>query len=45
MLRETMTKYGAVKGVACADPRVTSYKGIPFAAPPVGETAGARRSP
>lgn len=37
MLRETMTKYGAVKGVACADPRVTSYKGIPFAAPPVGE--------
>ena len=37
MLRETITRYGAVRGVACPDPRVTVYKGIPYAAPPVGE--------
>lgn len=37
MLRETVTKYGAVRGVASSDPRVTVYKGIPFAAPPTGE--------
>lgn len=37
MLRETMTRYGAVRGIPSADPRVTVYRGIPFAAPPTGE--------
>ncbi len=36
MLRETMVENGAVRGLPGADPRVTVYKGIPFAAPPVG---------
>lgn len=37
MLRETKTENGKVKGIPGADPRVTIYRGIPFAAPPVGE--------
>ncbi len=37
MLREVSTKYGRIKGLPAGDPRVTSFKGIPFAAPPVGE--------
>lgn len=37
MLRETTTKYGKVRGIEAADPRITAFKGIPFAAPPVGE--------
>lgn len=37
MLREVETKYGRIKGLPAADPRITSFKGIPFAAPPVGE--------
>ena len=37
MLREVKTKYGVVRGLPAADPRITSFKGIPFAAPPVGE--------
>lgn len=37
MLREVQTKYGKVRGLPAADPRITSFKGIPFAAPPVGE--------
>ena len=36
MLRETKIENGAVRGLPAADPRVTVYKGIPFAAPPVG---------
>ena len=36
MLRETEVKNGKVRGIAGNDPRVTVYKGIPFAAPPVG---------
>jgi para-nitrobenzyl esterase len=31
------TESGLVSGVLAADPSVTAYKGIPFAAPPVGE--------
>lgn len=37
MLREVMTQNGMVRGLPAADPRITSFKGIPFAAPPVGE--------
>ncbi|MDR2931771.1 MAG: carboxylesterase family protein [Oscillospiraceae bacterium] len=37
MLRITTTENGKVKGLPAADPRVTAFKGIPFAAPPVGE--------
>ena len=37
MLRIAKTENGWVKGIPAADPRVTAFKGIPFAAPPVGE--------
>ena len=37
MLRTVMTENGTVRGLPAADPRITSFKGIPFAAPPVGE--------
>ena len=37
MLRETTVKNGRLRGLPGADPRVTVYKGVPFAAPPVGE--------
>ena len=37
MLRETTVKNGNVRGLPGADPRITVFKGIPFAAPPVGE--------
>ena len=36
MIKETRVENGVVRGVAAADPRIISYKGIPFAAPPVG---------
>lgn len=36
MKRIAITENGAVEGLPAADPRITSYKGIPFAAPPVG---------
>jgi para-nitrobenzyl esterase len=37
MLRITKTENGMVRGLPAADPRITSFKGIPFAAPPVAE--------
>ena len=36
MLRKVLTESGWVRGIPAADPRVTAFKGIPFAAPPVG---------
>jgi len=36
MLREVRVENGVVRGLPAADPRITSFKGIPFAAPPVG---------
>ncbi|RIX59200.1 carboxylesterase [Paenibacillus nanensis] len=36
MLRITKVENGIVQGLPAADPRITSFKGIPFAAPPVG---------
>ncbi len=37
MIRKVLTENGIVKGLPAADPRITSYKGIPYAAPPGGE--------
>ncbi len=37
MIRTAMTENGIVKGIEAADPRITAFKGIPFAAPPIGE--------
>ena len=37
MLRSTKTENGLVRGLPGANTRITVYKGIPFAAPPVGE--------
>ena len=37
MLRETTIENGKVKGFPGTDARITVYKGIPYAAPPVGE--------
>ncbi|MDL2232592.1 carboxylesterase family protein [Ruminococcaceae bacterium OttesenSCG-928-L11] len=37
MLRTTKTENGAVRGTIGNDPRITVYKGIPYAAPPVGD--------
>lgn len=36
MLRIAQTEYGIVRGLPAPDPRVTAFKGIPFAAPPIG---------
>lgn len=37
MIRVVNVENGLVQGLPAADPRITSFKGIPFAAPPVGE--------
>jgi para-nitrobenzyl esterase len=37
MIRKVKVENGMVQGLPAADPRITSFKGIPFAAPPVGE--------
>src|SRR5690606_19791194 len=36
-LRVARVENGIVQGLPAADPRITSFKGIPYAAPPVGE--------
>ena len=37
MIKETEIAQGKVRGIAAADPRIISYKGIPYAEPPVGK--------
>ena len=37
MIRTVTTENGQIRGLPGADPRVTAFKGIPFAAPPTGE--------
>ncbi len=37
MLRKVKVENGLVQGLPAADPRITSFKGIPFAASPTGE--------
>ncbi|MCF0141866.1 MAG: carboxylesterase family protein [Parasporobacterium sp.] len=37
MLRKVKTENGWVEGIEAADPRITAFKGVPYAAPPVGE--------
>jgi len=37
MLRVVKTKKGIVEGIPAADPRITAFKSIPFAKPPVGD--------
>ena len=37
MLRIVKTENGLVEGIPAADPRITAFKGVPFAAPPVGK--------
>lgn len=37
MLRIAKTENGLVRGMAAADPRITAFRGVPFAAPPVGD--------
>lgn len=37
MIKKATVEGGVVVGIPAADPRIISYKGIPFAAPPVGE--------
>lgn len=37
MLKVVKTEYGTVRGTSAADPRIIAFRGIPFAAPPVGD--------
>lgn len=37
MIRRVKTENGWIRGLPAADPRITSYKGIPFADKPVGK--------
>lgn len=37
MLRQIKTENGVLEGMPCSDPRVTIFKGVPYAAPPVGD--------
>ena len=37
MIRQTKTENGLVRGIEAADPRITVFRGVPFAAPPTGK--------
>jgi para-nitrobenzyl esterase len=37
MLRKVKIENGLIQGLPTADPKITSFKGVPFAAPPVGQ--------
>lgn len=37
MLRKAKIENGLIQGLPAADPKITSFKGVPFAAPPVGQ--------
>ena len=37
MIRTAKTENGWVRGIEAADPRITAFKGVPFAAPPIGQ--------
>ena len=37
MLRIVETENGFIRGLPASDPRITVFKGVPFAAPPVYE--------
>lgn len=46
MLRKVQVKNGVLQGLVGKDPRITVFRGVPYAKPPVGEAAaGGRRSP
>jgi para-nitrobenzyl esterase len=36
-MHQAKTEYGVVEGLPAGNPSITVFKGIPFAAPPVGE--------
>lgn len=37
MLRQVKVENGILEGLPAADPRITAFKGVPYAAPPVGD--------
>ena len=45
MLRTVKTENGLLRGLTGSDPRVTAFKGVPFAAPPTGERRWKAPSP